>query len=1013
MPKKDVVRRIDSGGFGLTPVISGGPTSGGVSGVTDHGLLTGLGDDDHLHYHTNARGDARYALRSRTLTAGAGLTGGGDLTADRTLAVGAGAGITVNANDVALASSVAGDGLTYSGGVLDVGAGAGLTVAANSIALTTPGGLAWNSANSAAGNHTHAVASSADVGTTPAEALLRSTGAGGLTLKSLAVKGSVDITDGGDLYVAGSGSYAGLPVLFADSSGGNVGILRVPDSQFTLDVAGPLRAQYLVGKAAIEVRDVTFLCQFNGWAPYWGNQYGEPNGHMGQVAQTAGGLYFRQGKFDKGVVVASATTNYVPNPRAANGTTGWTFSEGGSGGGLFTTNYLNLSDGEEAGLIGSTAFRLLSSSGANNAFAVTAGLVSVANGASVALSCRVRKYSANTGYVGIYDVSNTVLRASVNVAALADVGWQYVTVTWTNTTGAAATVRVQINNSAGGNNVNLLFTECQLEARAFSTPYCDGSLPGHTWSGTAHNSSSSRSNAALTYEVTGNVPTAAGTVMGWVLLSNNSQINTLFRCEGATAGTMVLRTNGAGAEAQWGTTAALGGGTIAAATWTHLTMTYNGATLRLYVNGVEVASGAASGFDGAPATFALGRTLGGSQFLDGMIDSFCVVNRVLPAAEVRSIYESNAPVFAVNSVFVFRATPTGLVWADAEGLWMRDTAGNAVLGVYGGAAATKSWGGQTLEAGDFLLGRGAKTLLWDASAGNLILTGDIYATGGSFTGVIDIGASGGIYQGTGSFAAPTTGLKLWNQSGVGRIAGYNDGDWQWQGATDGKFYFGGGNGRLSADGIDLVTYSSFASFYPYNTIWWRRNGSEDTVAWIGCYTPPSAPHARELYIRTTDATLSGETTSIYIEAGDPGSVGISAGAFGGLVINSPAGISSLYDERVELSSVVAIGHHADGVARVEPMFATTLNDGQVLNLGDPVDGLAIIYVGGQKRVGMVELRGASGATVLVDPNNVFSNAKNTSGRTNVYHESGTMRIQNLTAATRTYSVFLLGAVGTF
>src|SRR3712207_2503643 len=30
-------------------------------GVTDHGALTGLGDDDHPQYHNNARGDARYS----------------------------------------------------------------------------------------------------------------------------------------------------------------------------------------------------------------------------------------------------------------------------------------------------------------------------------------------------------------------------------------------------------------------------------------------------------------------------------------------------------------------------------------------------------------------------------------------------------------------------------------------------------------------------------------------------------------------------------------------------------------------------------------------------------------------------------------------------------------------------------------------------------------------------------------------------------------------------------------
>lgn len=33
----------------------------GINGPTDHGALTGLGDDGHLQYHTDARGDARYS----------------------------------------------------------------------------------------------------------------------------------------------------------------------------------------------------------------------------------------------------------------------------------------------------------------------------------------------------------------------------------------------------------------------------------------------------------------------------------------------------------------------------------------------------------------------------------------------------------------------------------------------------------------------------------------------------------------------------------------------------------------------------------------------------------------------------------------------------------------------------------------------------------------------------------------------------------------------------------------
>jgi hypothetical protein len=35
---------------------------GGGGGVSDHGGLTGLADDDHTQYHTDARGDARYSL---------------------------------------------------------------------------------------------------------------------------------------------------------------------------------------------------------------------------------------------------------------------------------------------------------------------------------------------------------------------------------------------------------------------------------------------------------------------------------------------------------------------------------------------------------------------------------------------------------------------------------------------------------------------------------------------------------------------------------------------------------------------------------------------------------------------------------------------------------------------------------------------------------------------------------------------------------------------------------------
>ncbi|GAI35953.1 unnamed protein product, partial [marine sediment metagenome] len=36
----------------------------GGNGVTDHGALTGLDDDDHAHYYNQARGDARYLRKA-------------------------------------------------------------------------------------------------------------------------------------------------------------------------------------------------------------------------------------------------------------------------------------------------------------------------------------------------------------------------------------------------------------------------------------------------------------------------------------------------------------------------------------------------------------------------------------------------------------------------------------------------------------------------------------------------------------------------------------------------------------------------------------------------------------------------------------------------------------------------------------------------------------------------------------------------------------------------------------
>ncbi len=80
-----------------------------------------------------------------------------------------------------------------------------------------------------------------------------------------------------------------------------------------------------------------------------------------------------------------------------------------------------------------------------------------------------------------------------------------------------------------------------------------------------------------------------------------------------------------------------GGATLAANTWTHLTGTYDGATIRLYVNGVQVASRAQT----APmATNNDLLSIGGSsvwgEWFAGRLDELRIYNRALTAAEIQA-----------------------------------------------------------------------------------------------------------------------------------------------------------------------------------------------------------------------------------------------------------------------------------------------------------------------------------------------------------------------------------------
>ena len=835
MPKKTPVRIIDNRKTNRATTISGVTLTAPDTGVSDHGLLLGLDGDDHPQYlladgtrtlsgnlavaagvtvdgvdiSTHAANasahhapvtagdgigvsgqqvavDASVVRTGRQVLAGAGMTGGGDLAADRTLAVGAGTLIAVGDDTVGLApgaayqfvgtgndtvpewrnvSELAGNGLTATNGVLAVGvSGLGLSVAADAVAL----------------------ASSSNPGA--AASILASTAAGGLTLVSLGVTEAATV--GGDFTV-------GANVLFVNQAGTRVGINRAPDQQFDLDVAGAIRGQYLVGRHAIQLASAVGVWHFDGAAPYALDYSGSNASHMGVAGTEAGGLIFRPGRYGKAAQVAPATTNLITNPSFETNTTGWATDYPAA------TTLTRVADG----WVGAYFLRV-AATGTGNFYSPA---VTVANGTAYAVSfwyrtnssvqVRVRESGTNTSYG----------TATLPVAT----EWTRYTILLTTPANGSSTIRLIFDALAAGESIDI--DAVQVEQAEAATPYCDGSLgSGHSWTGTAHASTSSRTGATLTYPVGIGFDAAEGSILMWVRLDgvNGNGVNGVFGT-GANAQFDAYVDSSGSLRWRQAATTLIFAAAIAADDWHLLGFTWSqsGNARTIFVDGVAVATrqfdaGATIGSD----LYVGSITAGAAYSVNGLVDEFVLTDYAMDAKLVRAIYESDAPVFVESSVFHWRSPSRVPIWVDEFGLWARGVTGNEILGLYGGdprnptGGVTKSWGGVTLSENDVLIGRAAGGyVFWDDSAQVLNLKGTMIVDGNSYlNGVVTIAAGGELRQGTGTIGSNYTGLRIWRDGDVGRIGGYNANALQWYAGTDGKFYAGGGNVAVSASGIAIA-----------------------------------------------------------------------------------------------------------------------------------------------------------------------------------------------------------------
>lgn len=164
-----------------------------------------------------------------------------------------------------------------------------------------------------------------------------------------------------------------------------------------------------------------------------------------------------------------------------------------------------------------------------------------------------------------------------------------------------------------------------------------------------------------------------------------------------------------------------------------------------------------------------------------------------------STFDSIAERWAVGNLkglYDYGATAYGFAAGDPQAAWLALDATNGLRMM------------QSSETRVQLTAAGVLTI--NNSDSQPVFTFDS-AVGAEFTLPLTLATTGGIYQGTGTFASPTTGLKIYNSGGFGLIAGYNTGTVQWYADTDGKLYAGAGAVKLDDNGITLNKGTGYAA----------------------------------------------------------------------------------------------------------------------------------------------------------------------------------------------------------
>jgi len=509
-----------------------------------------------------------------------------------------------------------------------------------------------------------------------------------------------------------AGTITGGNIAAGTITAANLAANTITSQQLYLGVGGGI--PYNVGEALL-------LAHFDGARPYESDYTGNVNGHRGQAAAVTGGVIYRPGMFGKGVQVAEATTNKILNPSAE--ATGNFTARGTATVTRDTGTYV----------IGATSYKIVLAA-ANDGINLT--LSALANAIHY-VSVWVTGSALTTLQASLdgtnWNALNTVIETLTDAAGN----------TWTrygaqiSAAQSNGSTTLRIRNSASSGTFYL--DAAQVEQKSYPTSYADGSLgTGHSWSGTAHASQSSRTAALLTYPAAGNVSLQQGTLSYWVYVPGafstpqydfgiridaNNYLNVRHIFANNRVPIAASGSGGGGVDTSSGAlTVSVG--------WHHIVVTWTAGALKLYVDGVQ--SGATANYVapvGAPATIEIG-SFNLQQQNNSILDEIAILPVVLSDTEIRAIYDSHAPLVASANTAEWRvANGAAEVWGNGNGIFARNA--NAVPSfalLNADNVNATTWGGasETFNSGDAMLGSntsGKANLKYDAAAGRLNFRG--------------------------------------------------------------------------------------------------------------------------------------------------------------------------------------------------------------------------------------------------------------------------------------------------